>query len=141
MKRLQTGVLEQADDNSVVIEVCKDMGINCSEHFRLNIDLSGDYTVQVARVFTLIKDGLYIVNPNFDSTKYPMAYTEEEGYDRFIYVEGAEIDTDKGSVEFWNGDGWVYIVEFKHIVGTLQYVEGLGTKNVIVVTKGQWIEE
>ena len=109
------------------------------EHFRLEFKLTGEMTNEVPLITTLLRDGLYIVNPDFKLSKSAdIIMTEEEYYDRFIYTETAVIDTRNRTVTFFNGDGWEYIVGFDDIVGTAAVALNNVMIQVILVTKYIW---
>jgi hypothetical protein len=109
------------------------------EHFRLEIYLKGEKTDEVPLVMTLIADGLYIVNPEFNLTRQAdVIMTDEETCERFMYTETAVIDTTDRTVTFFNGDGWEYIVGFDDIVGTAAVPVNNVLLQVILATKYTW---
>lgn len=109
------------------------------EHVRLEFKLIGEKTDEVPLITTLLSDGLYIVNPEFNLTQQAdIIRTEEECYERFIYTETALIDTTNRTVTFFNGDGWEYIVGFDDVVGTAAVALQNTMIQVILVTKYTW---
>lgn len=113
-----------------------------AEHFRLCVEITDILTEEAVRVISLFKDGLYIVNPKYNWSKWKDTInTEDEIYERFIYVETAEVNCSERLIVFSNGDGWGYLVDFDSILGVAYVVAGTMLKKVILTTYGEWVDE
>lgn len=116
-----------------------------AEHFRLCVEITDTLTREAIEVIDLFADGLYIVNPNYNWSKCKDTInTEDEGYERFIYVETAEVCCEERLIIFSNGDGWGYLVDFDSILGVAYVVAGTMLKKVILTTYGEcgeWVDE
>lgn len=112
-----------------------------AEHFRLCV-VTDTLTEEAIDVISLFKDGLYIVNPNYNWSRCKDTInTEDEGYERFIYVETAEVYCEERLIIFSNGDGWGYLVDFDDVVGVAYVPAGDRMKAVILTTYGEWVDE
>ena len=113
-----------------------------AEHFRLCVEITDTLTREAIDVISLFKDGLYIVNPNYNWSRCKDTInTEDEGYERFIYVETAEVCCEERLIIFSNGDGWGYLVDFDDVVGVAYVAAGNTLKTVILTTYGEWVDE
>ena len=112
-----------------------------AEHFRLEVILTDTITDEARDVIELFKDGLYIMNPKYNWSKWKDTInTEYEVYERFIYVEMAEINCSERLIIFSNGDGWGYLVDFDDVVGVAYVPAGFTLKNVILTTYGELVD-
>lgn len=113
-----------------------------TEHVRLCVEITDTLTREAVRVISLFKDGLYIVNPNYYWSKWKDTInTEDEVYERFMYVETAEVCCEERLIIFSNGDGWGYLVDFDDVVGVAYVPAGDRMKAVILTTYGEWVDE
>lgn len=113
-----------------------------TEHFRLCVEITDTLTREAIKVISLFKDGLYIIDPNYEWSKVQNTIdTENEGYERFIYVETAEVCCAERLIIFSNGDGWGYLVDFDSILGVAYVPAGNMLKKVILTTYGEWVDE
>ena len=112
-----------------------------AEHFRLEVILTDTITDEARDVIELFKDGLYIMNPKYNWNKWKDTInTEYEVYERFIYVETAEVNCSERLIIFSNGDGWGYLVDFDDVVGVAYVPAGFTLKNVILTTYGELVD-
>ena len=112
-----------------------------AEHFRLEVILTDTITDEARDVIELFKDGLYIMNPKYNWSKWKDTInTEYEVYERFIYVETAEVNCSERLIIFSNGDGWGYLVDFDDVVGVAYVPAGFTLKNVILTTYGELVD-
>ena len=112
-----------------------------AEHFRLEVILTDTITDEARDVIELFKDGLYIVNPKYNWSKWKDTInTEDERYERFMYVETAEVNCSERLIIFSNGDGWGYLVDFDDVVGVAYVPAGNKMKAVILTTYGEWVD-
>jgi len=112
-----------------------------AEHFRLEVILTDTITDEARDVIELFKDGLYIVNPKYNWSKWKDTInTEYEVYERFIYVETAEVNCAEKLIVFSNGDGWGYLVDFDDVVGVAYVPAGDTLKAVILTTYGELVD-
>lgn len=112
------------------------------EHFRLEVYLTDTITDDGRKVIKLFRDGLYIVNPNYNWNKCKdIINTDSEREERFIYVETAEVNCSERLIIFSNGDGWGYLVDFDSILGVGYVTVGNRLKAVILTTYGEWIDD
>jgi hypothetical protein len=105
-------------------------------HVRLSVMID-TLTKEAIDVIDLFKDGLYIVNPVYNWSKCKAG---DEVYERFIYVETAEVYCEERLIIFGNGDGWGYLVDFDDVVGVAYVPAGLTLKKVILTTYGEWVD-
>jgi hypothetical protein len=113
-----------------------------AEHFRLCVEITDTLTEEAVDVINLFKDGLYIVNPKYNWSKCKDTInTENIGYERFLYVETAEINCKERLIIFSNGDGWGYLVDFDDVVGVAYVPAGDRMKAVILTTYGEWVRD
>ena len=106
-------------------------------HVRLCV-VTDTLTEEAIDVIDLFADGLYIVNPIYNWSKCKAG---DEVYERFIYVETAEVYCEERLIIFSNGDGWGYLVDFDSILGVAYVVAGTMLKKVILTTYGEWGDE
>lgn len=109
-----------------------------AEHFRLCVEITDTLTREAIEVIDLFADGLYIVNPIYNWSKCKAG---DEVYERFIYVETAEVCCEERLIIFSNGDGWGYLVDFDDVVGVAYVPAGNTLKKVILTTYGEWVDE
>lgn len=113
-----------------------------AEHFRLCVKITDTLTREAIEVIDLFKDGLYIVNPRYNWSRCKDAInTENEVYERFLYVETAEVNCSERLIIFSNGDGWGYLVDFDDVVGVAYVPAGARMKAVILTTYGEWVRD
>jgi len=108
-----------------------------AEHFRLCV-MTDTLTKEAIEVIDLFKDGLYIVNPIYNWSKCKAG---DEVYERFIYIETAEVYCEERLIIFSNGDGWGYLVDFDDVVGVAYVPAGVKMKAVILTTYGEWVDD
>jgi len=108
-----------------------------AEHFRLCV-MTDTLTKEAIEVIDLFKDGLYIVNPIYNWSKCKAG---DEVYERFIYIETAEVYCEERLIIFSNGDGWGYLVDFDDVVGVAYVPAGVRMKAVILTTYGEWVDD
>ena len=112
-----------------------------AEHFRLEVILTDTLTKEAIDVISLFKDGLYIINPKYNWSKWKDTInTEYEIYERFMYVETAEVNCSERLIVFSNGDGWGYLVDFDDVVGVAYVPAGDRMKAVILTTYGELVD-
>lgn len=112
-----------------------------AEHFRLCVEITDTLTREAVRVISLFKDGLYIVNPKYNWSKWKDTInTEDEVYERFLYIETAEVNCAERLIVFSNGDGWGYLVDFDDVVGVAYVPAGDRMKAVILTTYGELVD-
>jgi len=110
-------------------------------HVRLSVEITDTLTREAIEVIGLFKDGLYIVNPKYNWSKWKDTInTEYEVYERFIYVETAEVNCAEKLIVFSNGDGWGYLVDFDDVVGVAYVPAGDTLKAVILTTYGELVD-
>jgi len=107
-------------------------------HVRLSVGITDTLTREAIEVIDLFKDGLYIVNPVYNWSKCKAG---NEVYERFIYVETAEVCCEERLIIFSNGDGWGYLVDFDDVVGVAYVPAGARMKAVILTTYGEWVAD
>lgn len=108
-----------------------------AEHFRLCV-VTDTLTREAIEIIDLFKDGLYIVNPVYNWSKCKAG---DEVYERFIYIETAEVYCEERLIIFSNGDGWGYLVDFDDVVGVAYVPAGNKMKAVILTTYGEWVDD
>lgn len=106
-------------------------------HVRLCVMID-TLTKEAIEVIDLFKDGLYIMNPIYNWSKCKAG---DEVYERFIYVETAEVYCEERLIIFSNGDGWGYLVDFDDVVGVAYVPAGNKMKAVILTTYGEWVDD
>ena len=108
-----------------------------TEHFRLCVEITDTLTEEAIDVISLFADGLYIVNPNYNWSKWK---ADDAVYKRFMYVETAEVCCKERLIIFSNGDGWGYLVDFNDVVGVAYVPAGDRMKAVILTTYGELVD-
>lgn len=108
-----------------------------ASHVRLCV-VTDTLTREAIEVIDLFKDGLYIVNPVYNWSKCKAG---DEVYERFIYIETAEVYCEERLIIFSNGDGWGYLVDFDDVVGVAYVPAGNTLKKVILTTYGEWVDD
>lgn len=108
-----------------------------AEHFRLHVEITDTLTEEAIEVIGLFNDGLYIVNRLYNWSKWKAG---DAGYERFVYVETAEVCCEERLIIFSNGDGWSYLVDFDDVVGVAYVPAGNKMKAVILTTYGEWVD-
>ena len=105
-------------------------------HVRLCV-MTDTLTREAIEVIDLFADGLYIMNPIYNWSKCKAG---NEIYDRYLYVETAEVNCEERLIIFSNGDGWGYLVDFDDVVGVAYVPAGDKMKAVILTTYGEWVD-
>ena len=106
-------------------------------HVRLCVMID-TLTKEAIEVIDLFKDGLYIMNPIYNWSKCKAG---DEVYERYIYIETAEVYCEERLIIFSNGDGWGYLVDFDDVVGVAYVPAGNKMKAVILTTYGEWVDD
>jgi hypothetical protein len=139
MKR--KNLMERLDRTDFRVTTTYIEGYMKAEHFRLCVEITDTLTEEARDVIELFKDGLYIVNPKYNWSKWKDTInTEDEVYERFLYVETAEVNCSERLIVFSNGDGWGYLVDFDSILGVAYVVTGTMLKKVILTTYGELVD-
>lgn len=126
--------LDRIDFSSTITYIEGRIG---AAHVRLCV-MTDTLTKEAIEVIDLFKDGLYIVNPIYNWSKCKAG---DEVYERYLYIETAEVYCEERLIIFSNGDGWGYLVDFDDVVGVAYVPAGARMKAVILTTYGEWVDE